>query len=60
MSTTETALTCHLVIPAGHPGDGFLADCARQLQHRFSIGHVTIRIETSKETACYLAPDEVV
>lgn len=60
MSTTETALTCHLVVPGGHPGDVFLADCARELQHRFSIGHVTIQIETSKETACYLAPDEIV
>ena len=60
MSTTETALTCHLVMPTGHPGDAFLAGCARELQHRFSIGHVTIQIETSKETACYLAPDETV
>src|SRR6185437_602635 len=24
MSTTETALTAHLVMPAGHPGDAFL------------------------------------
>jgi cobalt-zinc-cadmium efflux system protein len=60
MSTTETALTCHLVIPGGHPGDAFLANCARELRHRFAIGHVTIQIETSKETACYLAPNEIV
>jgi Co/Zn/Cd efflux system component len=26
MSTTETALTCHLVVPNGHPGDEFLRD----------------------------------
>lgn len=60
MSATETALTCHLVMPGGHPGDVFLADCARELRHRFAIGHVTIQIETSKETACYLASDQTV
>ncbi len=26
MSTTENALTAHLVMPGGHPGDAFLAD----------------------------------
>jgi cobalt-zinc-cadmium efflux system protein len=60
MSTTETALTCHLVIPAGHPGDALLLGIAHELKHRFSIGHPTIQIELSKETACALAPDEVV
>lgn len=60
MSTTETALTCHLVMPDGHPGDAFLMEIARELKHRFSIGHPTIQIETSEETACALAPDEVV
>ena len=28
MSTTETALTAHLVMPAGHPGDAFLIEAA--------------------------------
>lgn len=60
ISTTETALTCHLVMPNGHPGDGFLMDTAHGLKHRFSIGHSTIQIETNEETACSLAPDEVV
>jgi cobalt-zinc-cadmium efflux system protein len=60
ISTTETALTCHLVMPGGHPGDAFLMETADELRHRFSIGHVTIQIETSEETACRLAPDEVV
>ena len=60
MSTTETALTCHLVMPNGHPGDAFLMEMARELRHRFSIGHPTIQIETNEETACALAPDEVV
>lgn len=60
ISTSETALTCHLVMPGGHPGDAFLIETARELRHRFSIGHSTIQIETSEETACILAPDDVV
>lgn len=60
ISTTATALTCHLVMPAGHPGDGFLSATAHQLEHRFKIGHATLQIETSNEAACALAPDEVV
>ena len=60
MSTTETALTCHLVMPGGHPGDEFLMDAARELQHLFSIGHATIQIETSEATQCVLEPDKVV
>ena len=60
MSTTETALTCHLVMPAGHPGDRFLTETAHALAHRFAIGHATIQIETSEATVCALAPNEVV
>ncbi len=60
MSTTETALTCHVVMLSGHPGDGFLHDAAHRLAHDFSIGHVTIQIETSNDNACKLAPDEIV
>ncbi|MFT4026951.1 MAG: cation diffusion facilitator family transporter [Novosphingobium sp.] len=59
MSTTETALTAHLVIPAGHPGDGFLHDLAHELEHDFAIGHATIQIETA-QGACALHADEVV
>jgi cobalt-zinc-cadmium efflux system protein len=60
MSTTETALTAHLVMPGGHPGDGALAEIAHDLQDRFAIGHVTIQVETDPEHACVLAPDHVV
>jgi cobalt-zinc-cadmium efflux system protein len=60
MSTTETALTCHLVMPGGHPGDAFILETARELQHRFKIGHATLQIEISMVTACLLAPEEVV
>lgn len=60
MSTTEIALTCHAVMPSGHPGDDFLMDAAHELDHRFKIVHPTIQIETSRMTACALAPDDVV
>ncbi len=60
MSTTETALTCHLVIPAGHPGDAALHRVADQLRSRFGIPHVTIQVETSAEEDCALASDHTV
>lgn len=60
MSTTETALTCHLLMPSGHPGDDFLMDSARRLHDRFRVGHVTLQVETSESTLCKLAPDDVV
>jgi cobalt-zinc-cadmium efflux system protein len=46
MSSTETALTAHLVIPGGHRGDAFLHEVAHELEHRFGIGHATVQIET--------------
>ena len=54
MSTTEYALTAHLVIPGGFPGDRFLADCAHGVQHRFGIGHATFQVEIGAE--CALQP----
>jgi len=47
MSTTENALTAHLVMPSGHPGDAFLCDVAETIETRFRIGHVTTQIETA-------------
>jgi cobalt-zinc-cadmium efflux system protein len=60
MSTTETALTCHIVIPSGHPGDAFLRDLAASLAAKFKIGHPTLQVETDLNSACALASDEVV
>ena len=61
MSTTETALTCHLVMPEGHPGDAMLNGIAQQLHHRFGIHHATIQIELADtEEACLLTPEHVV
>ncbi len=61
MSTTENALSAHLVIPAGHPGDRFLADTAGELEQRFHIGHATLQIEHGDpEHPCGLEADHVV
>ena len=45
MSTTEYALTAHLVIPSGFPGDDFLARSAHDIEHRFGSGHSTLQVE---------------
>ena len=51
MSTTETALTAHLVMPAGYPGDTFLRALAHELEHDFGIGHATVQVEMERECA---------
>jgi cobalt-zinc-cadmium efflux system protein len=45
VSTTETALTCHLVMPEGYPGDRFLDEAQDALKRRFGIGHATFQVE---------------
>lgn len=60
MSTTETALTVHLLVPDGYPGDQFSADISAQLKERFGIHHATIQIETDPAINCELRPDETV
>jgi cobalt-zinc-cadmium efflux system protein len=61
MSTSENALTAHLVMPSGHPGDGFLHDACGLLEQRFGIHHATLQIEVANTgAACALAPAHVV
>ena len=61
MSTTETALTVHLVMPGGHPGDDFMAQVCVELHQRFHLQHPTIQIERGDGPhPCPLAPDHVV
>lgn len=61
MSTTETALTAHLVMPGGHPGDTFLQTVVHDLEHDFSIQHATLQIELGDTaTPCGLKPDTTV
>ncbi|MEO6386887.1 MAG: cation diffusion facilitator family transporter [Croceibacterium sp.] len=54
MSTTETALTAHLVMPGGYPEAGFLREVADTLDHEFHIGHATVQVETGEEQDCGL------
>lgn len=60
MSTTEVALTCHLVIPTGAPGDAYLMDICMRLKRDFGIQHATVQIETDLNSVCALAPDNVI
>ena len=48
MSTSEVALTAHLVTPGGHPGNAFLDAIAHSLRDRYGIGHATIQIELDR------------
>lgn len=54
LSTTETALTVHLVVPRGCPGDAYTADLAGELHDRFGIEHATIQMETDVDGPCRL------
>lgn len=60
MSTTETALTAHLRMPGGQPGDSFLRDVTHDLDHEFGIGHTTIQIESDAGWGCPLEDQSVV
>ncbi len=61
MSTTETALTAHLVRPGGAVDDGLLHSACVELRTRFSVHHATLQVESGAGAhACELAPREVV
>jgi cobalt-zinc-cadmium efflux system protein len=61
MSTTETAMTAHLVIPNRRPDDCFYRDAAHAMHDLFGIEHVTLQVENGDpDTPCRQAPDHVV
>jgi cobalt-zinc-cadmium efflux system protein len=60
ISTTETALSCHCLMPGGHPGDEFLVRLALELHQHFGIGHATIQVEVDERVFCALEPDHIV
>lgn len=60
MSTTEIALTVHLLVPGAYPGDGFTVEIAQALKGKFGIDHATIQLETDPATPCELEPDSKV
>lgn len=45
MSTTETALTAHLVMPAGYPGDAAIDAIVHKLKSEHAIHHCTLQVE---------------
>jgi cobalt-zinc-cadmium efflux system protein len=58
MSTTETALTAHLVMSDGSRDPAFLGDVSHGLRHRFHIAHATVQIETTDAPKdCHLAAE---
>lgn len=60
MSTTDVALTAHLVRPAPGDDDSLLVDVQHTLQERFAIAHPTVQIERGRGPhGCCLAPADV-
>jgi len=61
MSTTETALTAHLVRPGAGLDDRLLHEISHDLEHRFKISHATLQVEAGDSgQVCRLAPDHVI
>lgn len=58
MSTTETALTAHLVMPANSCEPTFLASACQALHERFDVDHATLQIDPHEAAPCALASDE--
>jgi cobalt-zinc-cadmium efflux system protein len=52
MSTTEMALTAHLVRPDAAAEDGFRGQVAEALEHRFGVRHATLQIEQARGEHC--------
>ena len=55
LSTTEAALTAHVVRAANDDSDSFLASAETGLSERFGIGHATLQIEITGARECPLA-----
>jgi cobalt-zinc-cadmium efflux system protein len=61
MSTTETALTAHLVMPANANAPAFLSNACKAIHEQFGIDHSTLQIDHEDAPhPCRLAADEVV
>lgn len=59
LSTTESALTVHLVMPQGYPGDAFVDEIVRTLKERFRVHHSTLQVEQgTTDHACTLHPSK--
>jgi cobalt-zinc-cadmium efflux system protein len=61
LSTTDVALTAHLVRDAGIDDHSLIETANRELTSRFRIGHVTLQLETpASAESCRLRPDHVI
>jgi cobalt-zinc-cadmium efflux system protein len=61
LSTTETALTAHLVMPGGACSPTFLSDVCHELHERFDIDHATLQVDPAEApNECRLAQDGTV
>lgn len=61
LSTTDVALTAHLVRAAGADDQALILAASAGLVEHFRIGHATLQIETASSAAgCVLRPAEVV
>ena len=61
LSTTETALTAHLVQDGNGAAGSLLRLATSRVRERFKIGHATFQVETAEiAQACELRPDHVV
>lgn len=60
LSTTQVALTAHLVVPVERNADSLLAEACKVLRERFHIEHATIQVEHGTVAPCALAPADVV
>ncbi len=47
VGAADIALTCHLVMPNGNAGDGFIDGAATRLNSVFGIYHATLQVEIS-------------
>jgi cobalt-zinc-cadmium efflux system protein len=59
MTTAQVAMTAHLVMPGGHPGDAAIGHMARAMVDGFGIGHATFQIEAGVEACPAPCPVEL-
>jgi len=52
LSTTEVALTAHVVVSDPRRGDELLREIGHALNERFRIGHATIQVENGGQAGC--------
>ncbi|KMY85504.1 Cobalt-zinc-cadmium resistance protein CzcD [Candidatus Paraburkholderia calva] len=57
LSTTENALTVHLVMPQGHPGDVFVQEVVTTLRTDYAMHHSTLQVEFGSVCQAFVLPE---